>query len=98
MSAQSAAKVTHYSLQSHVDTPLQMYLPSLTRGLADAVDAALRRACKVALGKELLDPEGGFPGQQGPTFTRRPRNLHRANPLAPGHPHRVVGRASTAAA
>jgi len=25
-----------------------------------------------ALGKDLLDPEGGFPEQQDPTFTRDP--------------------------
>jgi hypothetical protein len=70
VSAQSAATVTHYSLPSRVDFLLQAHLPSPTRGLLDAVDAALRRACKMALGKDLPDPEGGFPEQQDPTFTR----------------------------
>ena len=34
------------------------------------VDAPLRRAYTVALGKDLPDPEGGSPGQQGPALTR----------------------------
>ena len=44
VSTQSAVMVTHYSLQCRVDFLLQTHLPSLTRDLVDAVDAALRRA------------------------------------------------------
>ena len=34
------------------------------------MDAALRRACTVAFGKDMLHPEEEFPEQQDPTFTR----------------------------
>ena len=69
-SAQGAATVTYYSPQSRVGFLLQTHLPSLARGLADAVGAALPRAYPVAFGKALLDPEGGLSGQQGPAFAR----------------------------
>ena len=69
MGAQSTATAIHCSLQSRADFLLQTHLPSLTWGLVDAVDAALRRAFKVALGKDLPDPEGQIPKQQDPTFS-----------------------------
>ena len=59
VSAQSAATLTHYSLQSRMDFLLQAHLPPLTRGPVDAVGAAVRRAYTVFLGKDLLEPEGG---------------------------------------
>ena len=42
--AQSAATAIHYSLQSRVDFLLQTHLQPLTRGLVNAVAAALRKA------------------------------------------------------
>jgi len=40
------------------------------RRLAAAVDKALREAYARALGTDILNPEGDFPEQPDPTFTR----------------------------
>ena len=71
VSAQSVAMVIHYAPQSRVKFLLQTHLPSLTRGLVDAVDTALRKAYTVVPGKNPPGPEtgGGVPEQQGPAFT-----------------------------
>jgi len=72
-----AERITHcehtaifYSPQSRVDYVLSVHLPSQTRRLAAAVDEALREVYARALGTDILNPEGDFPKQPDPTFTR----------------------------
>jgi len=67
-SAHCAHTAIFYSLQSRVDYLLAVHLPSQTRQLAAAVDASLRKAYAQALGADMLDPEGDFPGQRDPAF------------------------------
>ena len=55
-----------------MDYILSVHLPSQTRRLAAAVDEALREAYARALGTDILNPEGDFPEQPDPTFTRDP--------------------------
>ena len=69
-SAHCAHTAIFYSLQSRVDYVLSVHLPSQTRRLAAAVDEALREAYARALGTDILNPEGDFPEQPDPTFTR----------------------------
>ena len=69
-SAHCAHTAIFYSLQSRVDYILSVHLPSQTRRLAAAVDEALREAYARALGADILNPEGDFPEQPDPTFTR----------------------------
>ena len=69
-SAHCAHTAIFYSLQSRVDYVLSVHLPSQTRRLAAAVDEALREAYARALGADILNPEGDFPEQLDPTFTR----------------------------
>ena len=68
--AHVASVAIYYSLQTRVDYLLATHLPRQTRGLAKAVDRALRGAYTRAFDSDVLCPEGEFDGQLDPTFTR----------------------------
>ena len=53
-----------------MDYVLSVHLPSQTRRLAVAVDVSLREAYARSLGADILNPEGDYPEQLDPTFTR----------------------------
>ena len=53
-----------------MDYLLGTHLPSETRGLADKVDEALRKAYTRCFGIDLLNPEGTRSDQTDPTFCR----------------------------
>ena len=69
-SAHCASTAIYYSLQCRVDYLLGTHLPSETRGLADKVDEALRKAYTRCFGIDLLNPEGTRSDQTDPTFCR----------------------------
>ena len=57
-SAHAASAAIRYSLQQRVDYILSTHLPSETRHLAEAVDAALRKAYCRSFGFDVLGDEG----------------------------------------
>lgn len=69
-STHAASAAIHYSLQQRIDYILGTHLPSETRQLAAAVDAALRKAYHKSFGFDVLGDEGAFQGQEDPTFIR----------------------------
>ena len=69
-SAHAASAAIRYSLQQRVNYILSTHLPSETRHLAEAVDAALRKANCKSFGFDVLGDEGAFQGQEDPTFIR----------------------------
>ena len=69
-SAHCASTAIYYSLQCRVEYLLGTHLPSETRGLANKVDEALRKAYARCFGIDLLNPEGTRSDQTDPTFYR----------------------------